>query len=208
MMHSYQKYFDEVPPKYGFGCARRQQGVALITSVMLLVLVTLLAISMFKSLGVQERLAGNTLEKQRSFQAAQSALQYGEWWLSRNMGTGTGTLCTGGAVNGNTLSNMRVCSSALASPALTSSWVNFIEYTPDGMDVTGGGGLTSTGTAGDIKYAAKPGLYISYMGMGSDGLSAMYEVNAIGYGGTETSSASVVQSVYAIKSKSTPLDGP
>ena len=57
----------------------RQRGIALITSVMLLVVITLLAVSMFKGFGIQEKLAGNTLEKQRSFQAAQSVLQFGEW---------------------------------------------------------------------------------------------------------------------------------
>lgn len=73
--------------------SRRQRGIALITCLLLLVMLTLLAISMFRGYGLQQKLAGNTREKQRAFEAAESALQYGEYWLP--VGTpGSGSPCT------------------------------------------------------------------------------------------------------------------
>ena len=37
-----------------------QRGIVLITSLLLLIVVTLIALSSFRSMGVQERIAGNT----------------------------------------------------------------------------------------------------------------------------------------------------
>jgi len=58
-----------------------QLGVVLITSLLLLLVVTIMAVSMFRSFGIQEKIAGNVREKQRATQAAASTLQYAEWWL-------------------------------------------------------------------------------------------------------------------------------
>jgi len=179
----------------------KQHGMALITSVMLLVVVSLLALSMFKSFGLQEKLAGNTLEKQRSFQAAQSALQYGEWALEKGLASGTGVPCTA-SVNGNTIENLKVCNSELANPTTVSSWdAAGMTYTPAGMDASGGGGLTTstTATANDITYTMAPSVYINYLGAKSDG-TVLYQVTAIGFGGSGANSASVVQSVYTAHS--------
>jgi len=185
---------------------RRQRGFALITSLLILVVVTLLAVGMYRSFGLQEKIAGNTLEKQRSFQAAQSALQYGEWWLSQGSG-GTGIACSG-VLSGNTVANMRVCLNPLAAPA-TLPWTARLDYTPPGMTVQANGGLNtgSTGLVGDVNYASQPGLYISYLGLGPDGKSMLYQVTGAGYGGSSTS-ASVVQSTYAMGFRTTDLSGP
>ena len=58
-----------------------QHGVVLVTSLLLLLVVTIMALSMFRSFGIQEKIAGNVREKQRAVQAAVSAQQYAEWWL-------------------------------------------------------------------------------------------------------------------------------
>ena len=65
-------------------CVRAQRGMVLITSLLLLVVVTIIALSMFRSFGIQEKIAGNMREKQRALQAAVSAQQYAENWLSSN----------------------------------------------------------------------------------------------------------------------------
>ena len=44
----------------------RQRGMVLITSLLLLVVVTILAIGMFRSIGLQEQIAGNVRDKQRA----------------------------------------------------------------------------------------------------------------------------------------------
>ena len=64
--------------------ARRQNGIALVTCLLILVMLTLLAISMYRGFGLQNKIAANTREKERAFEAAESTLQYGEYWLQLN----------------------------------------------------------------------------------------------------------------------------
>jgi len=59
-----------------------QKGVVLISSLLLLLVVTIMALSMFRSFGMQEKIAGNTREKQRALQAAVSTQQFAEWWIA------------------------------------------------------------------------------------------------------------------------------
>ena len=102
--------------------SRPQRGIALITSLLILVIVALLAVSMYRSFGLQEKIAGNTLEKQRSLQAAESALQYGEWWIVKSSGSGSGGGGAGSACSGvfsaNDQTAMKICPFGnLMSPA-------------------------------------------------------------------------------------------
>jgi type IV pilus assembly protein PilX len=180
---------------------RREGGFVLVTGMLILIVVTLLSVSIFRSLGLQERIAGNTREKQRALEAAQSALQYGEWWI--NLGNaGTGVDCTS-VGNANNKDEMKVCNTPLAAPAAL-PWTARADYLPAEMTVKSGGGLAASG---DINYWAKPGLHIHYLGLGPDLKSLLYQVSAFGYGGSETAAA-VVQSVYQIKPGNEALDRP
>lgn len=86
---------------------RREREFALIIGLLLLLVLTLFAVGMFSRSGLQERIAAAT-RKQRAVEAAQSALQYGEWWLQLNNG-GAAVNCTGMGVNSaNTLANMQI----------------------------------------------------------------------------------------------------
>ena len=176
-------------------------GFILIVGLFFMVILTLLSIAMFRSFGLQERIAGNTRDKQRSFEAAQSALQYGEWWLGQGNG-GTGINCTG-VVNGNVLTSMRVCSNPLTIPT-NLPWLIRTDYQPPQMTVAAGGGLAALG--GDINYQAMPGLYVSYLGITPNGLAQLYQVTAFGYGGN-ANTAAIVQSTYQIKSAVKDLGG-
>ena len=50
---------------------------------------------MFRSFGLDEKIAGNMREKHRALTAAETAEQYAEWWLSNGNGYGVGTAnCT------------------------------------------------------------------------------------------------------------------
>ena len=75
--------------------ASNRTGVALVTSLLLLVIITILALSMFRSFRTQESIAGNLREKERALHAADSAQQYAEWWLmeSNNIANGA-VVCT------------------------------------------------------------------------------------------------------------------
>jgi len=68
-----------------------QRGMALIAGLLLLLVVTILGIGMFRSFGMQARIAGNTREKQRALHAANDAQAYAEWWVSQP-GGGNATL--------------------------------------------------------------------------------------------------------------------
>ena len=67
--------------------------MVLISSLLLLIVVTIIALSMFRSFGIQEKIAGNTREKQRALPAAVSAQQFAEWWLSNNGATSAPVPC-------------------------------------------------------------------------------------------------------------------
>lgn len=189
-----------------FHSARRngERGIALITSLLILVVVTLIAVSMYKSFGLQEKLAGNTLEKQRSLLAADSALRYGEWWIGQG-NTGSGAPCSG-VVNANVQANMKICSNGLPTPA-SLPWANRFEYKPPAMTLATGTARGGLSTNGDVNYATTPSVYVSYMGLGPDGKSMLYQVTGAGYGGS-TTSASVLQSVYAVTYAINDLSGP
>src|SRR5271170_7070516 len=75
----------------------RQRGMALITAMLLLIVVTIMALSMFRSYGVEERLAGNTRDKQRAINAAVSAQQYAETLLASGTAPPSG-LCPAGVL--------------------------------------------------------------------------------------------------------------
>ena len=62
-----------------------QYGMVLITTLLLLLVVTILALAMFRGIGLEGRIAGNVLDKQRAVQAADSAQQYAEQWLLANV---------------------------------------------------------------------------------------------------------------------------
>lgn len=183
-------------------CVRsREHGFVLIVAMLFLIVLTVLSVSMFRSYNLQERIAGNTREKERALEAAQSALQYGEWWLSQGNGS-TGTACSG-VLNANTLSQMQVCSNLVAKPA-TLPWSARADYLPPNMTVATGGGVAASG---DINYNAKPGLSIGYLGLSPDGKSLLYQVSAFGYGGS-TTAAAVVQSTYQVTGGNKALDQP
>ena len=172
--------------------ARKGPGYVLIVALVFLLAMTLLSVTMFRSFGIQEKIAGNTRDKQRAFEAAQSALQYGEWWLGQGHAS-SGATCNG-VLNGNvTPSQMQVCSNALLNPGAL-PWATRTDYLPPSMTVASGGGLTGSG---DINYYSKPSLYISYLGLSPDGLSMLYSVAGAGYGGNPNTVA-VVQSTYAV----------
>lgn len=178
----------------------QERGFVLIVALLFLLVLTLLAVALFRSGGLQERIAGNTREKQRALEAAQSALQYGEWWLGQ-ANRGTGANCNT-ITNANVLAQMQVCSNALANPT-SLPWAARADYLPPNMTVASGGGLSASG---DINYQAEPGLYISYIGLSADGTAQLYQVTAFGYGGS-ASTAAVVQSTYQMKTGVKDLGG-
>jgi len=180
-----------------------QRGFILVTGLLFLVVMTLVALAMFRSTGMMDRISANARDKQRSFEAAQSALAYGEWWLSAHPPGTTTTACST-LVSGDTVANVHVCSNAIQNDYLTSTaWSGGFTYTPPNLTVPGsgngtGGMVTANSTSGDVIYWKLPGFYLEYVGVSSKG-GNVYRVTAYGFGG-DSNTMSVLRSTYRVPS--------
>ena len=174
-----------------------QRGVVLIISMLMLVFMTLLAVSMYCSFGIDQKIAGNSMEKARAFEAAQSALQLGENWIASGNASAPAN-CSAATIVSTTV-GPPICTNPMSNPA-TLPWAAPATYTIPGMTVATGGGTNST--SGDINYSSAPGIYIYYLGKNAAQTTTYYQVDAVGYGGS-TSTTSIVESIYAMTSTST-----
>jgi type IV pilus assembly protein PilX len=171
--------------------------MALISSLLLLMIITILALSMFRGFGTQERIAGNLREKDRAFHAAASAQQYGEWWLLQGNNAAIGAIaCAAPALNAN-LGQGQICNLTPINAGLTLTqlpWTLGATYLPPNMSVTAG----VNGPNGDPPYFATPGFYIADLGVAADGAGEAYQIDAYGFGGAATTVA-VVESTYEVQ---------
>jgi len=173
-----------------------QRGIVLVSSLLLLIVVTIMALSMFRSFGTQEKIAGNLREKQRALQAAESAQQYAEWWLNNNASSAA-VVCTE-LLNANT-GQGQICSNKLATVVADINAVPWqsgaaeigVIYTPPNMKVTASSALNT--------YYAAPRFYISDLGVSLDPSipGEIYQIDAVGFGGTASATA-IVESTFAV----------
>jgi type IV pilus assembly protein PilX len=188
------------------GARTAQRGIVLVSSLLLLLVVTIIALSMFRSFGIQEKIAGNTREKQRALQAAMTAQQYAEWWLSNNGATSAPVACTAPRLNAN-LNQGQICSNKLPTVVADVTQVPWggtaakigVTYTPTNMLVN----ATPTNNVVNPTYYDNPTFYISDMGASFDPNipGEIYQVDAAGYGGNANTVA-VVESTYAVYTSS------
>jgi type IV pilus assembly protein PilX len=73
-----------IAPTGSMASARRQQGVALIIALVLLVVATLIGLAATRGTMLQEKMSGNTYDRSLSFQRAESALRAAEVAISAN----------------------------------------------------------------------------------------------------------------------------
>ena len=165
----------------------RQRGVVLISAMLLLLVLTIMGLSMFRSFGEQERIAGNVREKQRALNAAESAQQYAEFWLLNGAVPATGACA--GVISSNT---GQVCINAPADFTVVpwAAGVTYTGFTSTAVNTVSG---TNAPTAGS--YYAAPVFYITDLGI--YGTGELYQIDAVGYGGTPNAVA-VVESTYVI----------
>ena len=182
-----------------------QSGMVLITTMLLLVVVTLLALAMFRGVGLEERIAGNTMEKQRALQAANSAQQYAEQWLVNNVTSSPAVDCSGTASSSSGAPT--ICSNILSNSVSSLTSVPWsigggaAGYTYNPVYTTG---TTSTNyfsvstTGGPDTFYAAPVFYISQLGPDATRSNAIdYAIDAWSYGGAQ-STVAVVESTYRI----------
>jgi len=181
-----------------------QRGVVLVTSLLLLLVVTIMALSMFRSFGMQERIAGNVREKQRPLQVADSTQKYAEWWLANQSGAiyavSQGSAVAADVTCGTTVIDAnapagagQICIDTLRIRGINpATWPSSIPsagatmgvlYTPPGMTA--------------VNYAARPGFYIADAGSLATARGEVYQIDAYGFGLT-SNAITVVESTVAI----------
>jgi type IV pilus assembly protein PilX len=174
----------------------KQRGMVLISSLLLLMIVTIFAISMFRSFGIEEKIAGNTRDKERARAAAMTALQYAEWWITNGNWANVGN-CVPALLNANANQGL-ICQTGsglnnMVASVTTVPWMDGGEigtvYTPPGMNTTNAANL-------DYYYRA-PRFYISYLGQYNVRTSCgyMYQIDAWG-NGTSPNTVAVVESTF------------
>jgi len=192
------------------GGAAGQQGMALVSSMLLLLIITLLVVSMFRSFGIQEKIAGNVREKERALHAAESAEQYAEWWLTFGNNLQTGAVTCGAPQLSANNQEGQICSNTLA-PRVGAPTPNLginVAQVPWTIAGPGGGPVGVTflptgmtigqgGTSNNPLYFATPVFYIADVGVAADGQGEAYQIDAVGYGGSANAVA-VVESTYEV----------
>jgi type IV pilus assembly protein PilX len=172
--------------------------MALITGLLLLVVVTIIGLSMFRSFGLQEKIAGNTREKDRALNAAVSAQQFAEHWLA-----GGGAPVSGGACNGIVSSNVgQVCANLPDSGFAAAPWT--VGGTPVAVRYDSFTGQTISATDPSMgTYYQAPQYYVTFLG--TVGTNTYYQIDAAGWGGTPDSVA-VVESTFEVSQAGGSLD--
>jgi type IV pilus assembly protein PilX len=182
----------------------RERGIVLVASLLLLLVVTIMALSMFRSYGVQEKIAGNLREKQRALQSAEMAEEYAEFWLTQgNNAQSAPVACT--ALLSANLNQGQICSNVMASTsaAALNTWLPAsgaigVTYVPQNLPNTLL--MTVTSTSGAGTYYEPPMFYISYLGNPTVGQGEVFKIDAAGFGAS-TDSVAVVESTYVVGSE-------
>jgi type IV pilus assembly protein PilX len=191
--------------------ARTSRGMVLVTTILLLVVVTLLALAMLRGVGLETRIAGNVMDKQRALQAATSSEYYAEQWLVSNASPNSMTVCSSATFT--TTASPEICSNtlALSTDALSAAVVPWnIGGSPIGYSynpVVGTSNLFNT-SGGANSYASAPTVYIADLGPDATYANTTdYQVDAWSYGGG-TGTVAVVESTYQIRLTATGGGGP
>ncbi len=176
-----------------------QSGLALIVTMVMMLAVAVLSLFAMKSIGLLERTSGNTMDKQRSLQVAESALRYGEWWLASHSSTSPTDCSTRTEAD----AIPKICKARLSTPQDVDSWTGMFTIEPAALSFSDKGGLAENG---DIQYSRRPQLHISFLGSNPSS-GDFYEISAIGYGG-QSRTVSVLQSTFAFIPEYVDIEGP
>ena len=177
---------------------RLQHGMVLITTLLLLLVVTILALAMFRGVGMESRIAGNTLDKQRALQGAESAQQFAEQWLISNVETMPAVDCQS---NPTTTTVPTICNQPLYKQVAGGNVANppwKISGTSVGFAYNPNGTLSISTSGGVNTFYSEPVAYIGELGEDATFANATdYIVDAWSYGGSK-STVAVVESVYQV----------
>ncbi|MDE2249969.1 MAG: pilus assembly protein PilX [Gammaproteobacteria bacterium] len=168
------------------------------TSLLLMLITTLIAMAMFRGFGMRERIAGTMREKHRATQAAETAQMFAERWLITGNNAASSPVVCVATLNAN-LGQGQICSNSLATAAggaVSVPWTGATgplgtSYAPPGMVVAASAAI---GT-----YARAPQFFIQAAGPSASGNGTVFRIDAAGFGGTD-SAVAVVESTYEVSS--------
>lgn len=111
-----------------FGLSQ-QKGVVLVVSLFILLLMTLIGISGMQASGLEEKMAGNSKDRNDAFQAAESALKEAEAQIVTlwNKGSGAVSYFCGNSNRG-VFSSVTGCVKAPPDPFGSTTWTNTNNY--------------------------------------------------------------------------------
>jgi type IV pilus assembly protein PilX len=182
-----------------------QRGVVLVSAMLLLIVMTILALYMFRGNGAQELIAGNIREKQRAIQTAEAAELYAEMWLTTSSNAMTSSVDCSSLPLASWPNVPVICSFPLAS-VITAPTVTTLPWTGTGGEIgftyfpgplTGTLDLTVQTTGGKDTYYQNPRFYIGLVPSSYNGHQALFRIDAWNYAGTQNT-ASVVESNYVV----------
>jgi type IV pilus assembly protein PilX len=160
----------------------RQRGAALVVSLLLLLVATLIGVTAMQVTSLEERMAGNARDRNLAFQAAESALRAGEAFLLTQAGEftcGTGRYRDGDAVCG--------------TPAR--DWSAFVCDAGNSIEYLNG---TLSALAANPRYFIDEINYVcepSGSEIGSGSQKCYFRITACGFGAT-TNTLVILQSTY------------
>jgi type IV pilus assembly protein PilX len=175
----------------------RQSGTALITSLLLLLVLTVLGIIMMRTSVMQERMAGNTRDLNMALQGGEAGLRYGEAVLAAlpaRPDPSPSVPCA-------TVCDVSVLPIAITDP-VKFDWTNNNNATKYGQ---GGVAASLSGAAGAGKLSQEPRYTLEYSGFIPDNKEApptwtdgrvVYQVTSRSTGGSGMANT-VVRSTYA-----------
>ncbi len=174
---------------------RRQRGMVLVVALVMVLLMSITAVSAIRGSNMQELMAGNMKERNQAFQAAEAALRMAEVQVQTN-----GTSLVFNNANG-LFSNQNMHSSALGS---VSHWPS---------NTWDSHAITLVASRLDLKLAREPDYVIEQLQVVSSGAAAtgnaieygaavdeagpiiLYRLTSRGFGGSENSVV-ILQSTY------------
>ena len=166
------------------GAGRRQQGVVLVVSLLMLLVLTLIGLAATRSTTLEERMTANQNDATVAFEAAEAALRDGEGQLSSaSQPNYDGN--TAGAYNASTMSS-------------SMTWHDSTIWTDSNKVLMYGGGITPSPIHSPSYFIVKTSIISNTQGSLSTDVAATqdytYYVYAHGYG--VNSAEVVLQSVY------------
>jgi type IV pilus assembly protein PilX len=167
----------------------RERGMVMISALLLLAVATILALALFHNFDLEQKIAGNVRDKERALYAAESAEQYTEWWML-NGSPPAAAVCSA-VVDSNV---GQVCTN-LPTNVTAVPWAAGVNYVPP--DPSSGSTMQMNGANGPGvgTYFGAPQFYVTDLGPGQGG--EIYQIDAMGYGGTGNTVA-VVESTYVV----------